>query len=215
MGRGFFMASGAQMEPERQGARSNGRLIARLDALVAPVERFFAYVSSLFIFGLMMIGVVQIVSRKIFNAPIFGYIDLVELAMTTFAFLAVAYTERAGGHVRVELLVGRLRGRALWALELMGVMIALFVVGVLIYYGYTHTVRAYAFGDSTIDAEYPWWPSKALVPIAFSLLWLRLLIELYGYLRLLARPDEEPVGVPVIADLQTLAQREASVETVE
>lgn len=196
------------------GARRGG-LIAKLDSLVVPVERGFAFISSLFIFALMMVGVVQIVGRKFFNAPIFGYIDLVELAMTTFAFLAIAYTERVGGHVRVELLVGRLRGRALWAAELFGVLVALFVVGVLIYYGYTHALRAYVNGDSTIDAEYPWWPSKALVPIAFSLLWLRLLVEFYGYARLFADPDRAPVGVPVIADLQTLAKREAALETVE
>lgn len=180
-----------------------------LDAIVWRIERVFAFVSSLFIFGLMLIGVVQVVSRKLFDTPIFGYIDIVELAMTTFAFLAISYTERLGGHVRMELLVGHLRGRLLWTLELVAVLIAMFVVGVLILYGWDHGVRAWESGDTTIDAHYPWWPSKMMVPLAFSLLWLRLLLMAWGFVRLIIDPWQDPEGVPVTADVRRQAEREA------
>ena len=70
------------------------------DRFMWRIEVSFAYVSAACIFVLMMIAVVQIVSRKLFNAPIFGYIDMVELAIGTFAFLAISYCERLGGHVR-------------------------------------------------------------------------------------------------------------------
>ncbi len=194
------------------GPASNGTeggLFARLDRWVFQVERGFALISAAFIFGLMFLGVGQIVGRRLFNMPIFGYIDMVEIAMGAFAFLAIAYCERLGGHVRMELLVGNLRGRLLWLFEVVSVLVALFVVGVLVYYGYTHALRAYEFGDSTIDAQYPMWPSKALVPLAFGLLWLRLVLMAYGYGRLLVRPTATPVGVPVVADVAQQARREA------
>lgn len=191
------------------GASADSGPLPVLDRIIWPIEKAFAFISSLFIFGLMMIGVVQIVSRKLFNAPIFGYIDMVELAMTTFAFLAISYTERLGGHVRMELLVGKLRGRALWACELFGAVVALFVIAVLIYYGWTHAIRAWESGDSTIDAHYPWWPSKMMVPLAFSLLWLRLLISVYGYLRLFLHPEARPEAVPVTTDVRRQAELEA------
>lgn len=183
--------------------------LARVDRLVWQIERLFALVSAFFIFGLMLIGVVQIAGRKLFNAPIFGYIDIVELTMTVFAFLAIAYCERIGGHVRMELLLGRLRGRPLWIAELVGVVVGLFVIGVLIWFGYDHTMRAYELGDTTIDAHYPWWPSKALVPLAFSLLWLRLLVMGWGYIRMIIDPERTPVGVPVTADVRRQAELEA------
>ncbi|MCP1336647.1 TRAP transporter small permease subunit [Futiania mangrovi] len=202
------MAHALGNRPTRQSAREG--FIGWLDYVVWQIERAFTLLSSLFIFGLMMIGVVQVFGRKLFDAPIFGYIDMVELAMTTFAFLAISYTERLGGHVRMELLVGKLKGRVQWAAEFASVIVALFVVAILIYYGWTHTVRAYEFGDSTIDAEYPMWPSKLVVPIAFSLLWIRLLVMAYGYARLFADPERTPIGVPVVGNVAEQAKAEAA-----
>ncbi|HEX6142376.1 MAG TPA: TRAP transporter small permease [Geminicoccaceae bacterium] len=204
------MAEPAVSGPEGpRGSDEDRSALARADRLVWRIERMFALISALFIFGLMLIGVVQIAGRKFFNAPIFGYIDIVELTMTIFAFLAISYCERIGGHVRMELLLGKLRGRALWIAELLGVLVALFVIGVLIWFGYDHTIRAYELGDTTIDAHYPWWPSKAMVPIAFSLLWLRLLLMAWGFARLIVDPERTPVGVPLTGDIRRLAEQEA------
>lgn len=190
------------------GTPGGGMALGRLDRALFRVETFFNLVAGLFIFALMLLGVVQIFGRKLFNMPIFGYIDMVELAMATFAFLGIAYCQRLGGHVRMEIILGRLKGRTLWSTEIFGMLVAMFVVGVLIYYGFTHFLRAYELGDSTIDAEYPVWPSKLLVPLAFSLLWLRLMIQLAGYLRLLRDPDAAPVGVPVIETVEEHARQE-------
>lgn len=183
--------------------------LGRVDKVIWRLESAFAFISSLFIFTLMGIGVVQIVGRKLFNAPIFGYIDLVELSMATFAFLAISYCERLGGHVRMELLIGKLRGRLLWLAELAGSILAFALICVLIYFGWEHAMRAYEFGDSTIDAQYPVWPSKLVVPISFTVLALRLLVHIWGYARLVAHPQRAPVAVPLIADISEVAQREA------
>ena len=70
-------------------------------------------------------------------------------------------------------------------------------------------MRAYEYGDSTIDAQIPWWPSKMLIPFAFGLLFVRLLVNLAGYLRLLFNADAAPIAVPLIADVRELAKEEA------
>ena len=69
------------------------------------VEKVTALISGFGIFALMMIGVAQILGRKLFNMPIYGYIDIVEIMMTFLVFLGLAYTERLGGHIRMELFV--------------------------------------------------------------------------------------------------------------
>src|SRR5690606_6242744 len=184
--------------------------IDRLDGVLHPIERLFAAIAALCIFVLMLIGVLNIAGRTIFDYSIFGYVDMVELSISIFAFMAIAYCERLSGHVRMELLVGNLRGRWLWSLEILGTIVALFVVAVLVYYGWTHALRAYNFGDSTIDAQYPWWPSKMLAAIAFMLLWLRLLLNLLGYGRLFLNPQATPIAVPLIARVRRQAEEEAA-----
>lgn len=156
----------------------------------------------------MFLGIAQVLGRRLFDLPISGYIDFVELSMATFAFLGVAYCQRHGGHVRMEMVLKFTRGRAQWALEVFGTLVALFIIAVLIWYGFTHFLRAWQLGDSTIDAELPVWPSKLIVPVAFALLWLRLVVQLAGYARLVRHPGQPPVAVPVILSPEELARKE-------
>jgi C4-dicarboxylate transporter, DctQ subunit len=183
-------------------------VLARFDRGLGRVEEFFNLVAAGFIFGLMFLGIAQVLGRTLFNLPISGYIDLVELSMATFAFLGIAYCQRQGGHVRMEMVLKFAQGRWQWALEVFGTLVALGIIAVLIWYGYEHFLRAWKFGDSTIDAELPVWPSKLVVPVAFSLLWLRLLVQLAGYVRLVLRPDAPPVAVPVLLSAEELAAKE-------
>lgn len=185
-----------------------GGLLVRLNKGLMPVEDAANLLAAFAIMALMILGVLQIVLRTVFNAPIDGYIDLVELSMASMAFLGAAYTQRLGSHIRMELLIGRLSGRGLWAIEAFGTAVAMFIIGVLIYYSYGHFWRAYTLGDTTIDAEYVVWPSKLLVPIAFSIWWLRLALQFFGAMRLVINPDAVPVAVVVAKDVAEQAQDE-------
>lgn len=156
----------------------------------------------------MVLGVVQIISRTLFNTPITGYIDLVELSMASMAFLGAAYCQRLGAHIRMELLIGRLKGRALWTAEAFGTLIALAIVGVLVWYSAGHFLRAFTLGDTSIDAEFPVWPSKLLVPVAFSIWFLRLGLQLWGSVRMMIDPSRAPIAVVLMKDVADQAQDE-------
>lgn len=182
--------------------------LAAADRALTPVENLANMIAAFAILALMCLGVAQIVLRSVFNAPVTGYIDLVELSMATMAFLGAAYCQRLGAHIRMEMLIGRLHGRALWLAEAFGLLVALFIIGVLVWHGWAHFLRSYTLGDTTIDAEYPVWPSKLLVPVAFGLWWLRLAVQFLGAVRLAIDPTREPVGVVLMKDVAHHAQDE-------
>jgi len=185
-----------------------GRFLARADRLLSPIEDAVNFLSGLLIFGLMFLGMLQIVLRTVFRSPIFGYIDVVEATMIAFALLSISQVQRLGGHVRMEILVGYLKGAALWAAETIGVAVQLVIVAILIPYSYSHFYRSWSFGDSTIDIELPTWPAKLLVPVMLSVLLVRLLIQLFGYIRLAANPDYVPIAVPVMKSVEQQAEEE-------
>lgn len=198
-------------------ASADAPRLAAFDRRLGHVETGFNLVAAFAIFVLMFLGVWQVLGRTLFNAPVRGYIDFVELSVSTFAFLGIAYCQRLGGHVRMEMLLKPLRGRLLWSTEIFGTLVALAVVAVLIWYGWGHFLRAYQLGDSTIDAELPVWPSKLAVPVAFALLWLRLLVQLIGYARLVIDPARRPVAVTTVHTPEELAAQEIedSIRVVE
>ena len=189
---------------------SFGRGLAVADQWVGWLESRLNLVAGLLIFALMLLGVTQIVLRTVFRAPIFGYIDIVEVSMVGFAVLAISFVQSLGGHVRMELLIGRLRGRTLWIAETVGTALAIFIVAVLIPYSYRHFERALNFGDSTIDIEIVTWPAKLVVPVALAVLLGRLLLQLAGYVRLVVHPDREPVAVPLLKEVEETAAENIS-----
>ena len=76
-------------------------------------------------------------------------------------------------------------------------------------------MRAYDSGDTTIDAQYLLWPSKMIVSVSLALLFLRLLVSLWGYVRLLADPTAEPVGVPELVNVEEQALRDAETAGID
>ncbi len=187
--------------------RASSAIVA-LDRRLIPVEDLANLLASIAIFLMMVLGVVQIVMRTIFNSPVAGYIDMVELSMASMAFLGAAYCQRLGTHIRMDLVVSHLSGRKYWALEIFSTLVGMFIIAVLVWYGAGHFWRAYSLGDTTIDAEFVVWPSKLLVPIAFSIWFLRLTVQLAGSIRLFIDPSAEPVGIVSLKDVVDQAQEE-------
>ncbi len=191
-----------------QGLSPGARMFKGVDEAFFQFEKLLNLLAALVILGIMLVGTYQVLGRKLLNAPVPGYVDIIEMVMTIFAFLSISYTQRLGGHVRMELLLTRLSGRPLFVLEIIGTIAAMVIVSVLMYYGYTHFERAWEIGDSTIDLELPIWPSKLLVPFAFGVLLIRLFIQLIGFIRLFLHPDAEMIGVPKIETVDDQAQAE-------
>lgn len=195
-------------------ARDNS-LLSRLDVGLYRVERVLALVCGLFVFGLMVLAVVSVGGREALERPLPGYVDWIELAMPFIAILAISFVQRDGAHIRMDMLIGALRGRLLWAVELFTTALVLVLVLALIWGSWAHFQRSFDFAaplwsrDSTIDIGLPVWPSKLIVPVALSVLAARLGLQIWGYLRALGSGEATPVAVPVPRDVAAQAAEEA------
>jgi len=149
-----------------------GRAVDRADRLLSPLEDLLNFIAAMAVLFLMLLGVVQIVlrARWLFNAPIFGYIDMIELSMPILAILGISYCQRHGVHIRMDILLQYLKGRLLWAVEAFASLAGFAIVILLARYSWVFFKDAYTSGDSTTDALLLTWPSKLLVPFALALL---------------------------------------------
>src|SRR3546814_5772466 len=100
---------------------------------MARIEDAFNLVAALVIFIMMFFMVAEVVGRKVFNAPIPGAIDWIEVSMAAFAFMGAAYCQRLGGHIRMELVISKFQGRFLWCLEALCTAIAIFYIYVVVH----------------------------------------------------------------------------------
>ena len=109
----------------------------------------------------------------------------------------------------MDIRVSHLHGQWLWFVELLSVVLMLIITLFLVYGSYLHFLRAYTLGDSSLDIDLPTWPAKLVVPVALTVLALRLMLQIWGYFRAMRENSEQPVGIPLIEDAAAVAAKEA------
>ncbi|SLN44825.1 Tripartite ATP-independent periplasmic transporters, DctQ component [Roseovarius litorisediminis] len=190
-------------------------LLSRLDQGLVRLERFLALVSGLAVFSLMVLAVVSVSGRNFLGKPLPGYVDWIEQVLPLIAFMGIAYVQRDGGHIRMDIVVGALKGRVLWLVEFITTLAILILILLLIWGSWSHFGRSFDFAaplwsrDSSIDIGIPIWPAKLLVPVAFSVLSLRLVLQTWGYAHAFVTGAEQPAAVPLVVDAATQAALEA------
>jgi len=160
-------------------------LLSRLDRALLPVERFTALISGLAAFSLMFLAAYSVAGRQfdktviapfldsigLMDGPLLGYVDYIEALMPLIAIMGVSYVQREGGHIRMDILIGALKGRLLWFFELLSILLILFLMLALLWGAWSHFDRSFDCArplcsrDSSIDIGLPIWPSKLVVTI--------------------------------------------------
>ncbi|KIC38935.1 TRAP transporter small permease [Leisingera sp. ANG-M7] len=194
---------------------TDGSRLSALDQNLYRLEKPLALLSGLAVFSLMLLAVGSVGGRNLFNSPLPGYVDWIEQAMPLIAFMGISFTQRDGGHIRMDMLVGALRGRALYLAEFLTTAAVLILMLLMVWGSWAHFQRSFDFAapwwsaDSSMDISLPLWPAKLLAPVAFSVLCLRLSLQLWAYGRAFRSGTDHPVAVPMIADAATQAAMEA------
>lgn len=189
--------------------------VSRADRTLLRLEAFMNLLAGITIFALVALAVVHVLARKLLNAPVPGYVDWTQQFMALFAFLGLAYCQREGGHIRMDIVIGQLKRRPLWIAEFASIIIMLLITTALIYGTYFHFDRSFDMtkplwsSDSSIDIALPLWPAKLVVTISMVVLWLRLWVQLWGFGRAIGRNDDRPVAVPIVMDAAEQAMAEA------
>ena len=188
-------------------------LLSRCDQALLWLETRLNLTGGVIVLFIVLFSVINIVGRGMFNQPFNAYFDLMGQSVPLIAFMGLSYCQRDGGHIRMDLLIGRVKGRALWVIEAVTSLLTFLLISVLAYGAWLHANRSITLGDSTEDIGLIIWPFKLMLVAMFIVLLARLLIQLWGYSRLIVNPQITPIAVPIIEDVAAQAEREAKTAT--
>jgi TRAP-type C4-dicarboxylate transport system permease small subunit len=159
------------------------KFFVAVDRFFRRIEDYLNLASVFIIMFLMFFATAEIIGRYFFNHPIHGHVEIVELIMAGVVFFGVAYTERTGGHVRMELFVTKvLKGRGYHLAEFITTTAAFVTFMFIVYYTTKSSWDAYQFGDTTPNAFIQTWPSKFAIPLGSLFLCIRFFIEMIQHL---------------------------------
>lgn len=122
-----------------------------------------AWLAALSMIGVLAMVLLSIVSRQLsFHVP--GTDAYAGYAMAAAGFLALAHTLKRNEHIRVTLLLGRLKGRARHGLEMWALSAAVLLAGLFAYYSVRLAVVSYRLNDisTASDATPLWIPQIAM-----------------------------------------------------
>ncbi len=129
-------------------------------------------IAALAILGICLVVSAQVILNIIariggpgWSYTIPSYADFSGYFLATASFMAMAYTLRAGGHIRVNLLVQNLPARPRWLLELLALAIGAVMAGYATWFAYLLLLESYEYGDMStgIIAIPVWIPQMSMV----------------------------------------------------
>ena len=149
--------------------------------VIAKIEDLFAVIGASLIGVIMLAVVAESTSRYLFNLSLPAHIEIVELSMPAVVFLAMAYTQRAGRQIRVDIILERMQRQKRRFFEIGISIILVIICGFLTYTSGQYAIKAYTFHDVTTNAYIINWPSKVIISVAFALLTVRCILQIVKY----------------------------------
>jgi len=146
-----------------------------IDGLNERVGRF----SHWLILACVLISAGNAVARYGFSLSSNAFLEI-QWYLYSIVFLGAAgYTLKHNAHVRIDLLSGRLSGRARAWIDIFGALFMLLpVCAIIFWYGGSAFFESYRIGELSPDAGgLARWPIKLVLPLAFLLLMLQGIAE--------------------------------------
>jgi TRAP-type C4-dicarboxylate transport system permease small subunit len=142
-----------------------------------------AWLAALAMIGVLLMVLLSIVSRQVgFHVP--GTDAYAGYAMAAAGFLALAHTLKRNEHIRVTLLLGRLRGRAHHVLEMWALSAGVFLAGLFAFYAVRLAWVSHAINDvSTSNDATPLWVPQLTMALGTVVLLIALVDDWFLELR--------------------------------
>lgn len=157
---------------------SRTKLLKRFETIQASTERVLNLVSSLFVGAIMFFVTAEVLGRYLFNSPILGHYEITELTMPFIVFLGMGYTQANRGHIRMEFLVLRIKGRWHHITEFVTILLGLAIYAIITYYSLGHALMMMEIGDITTTCQFPTWPSRMMIALGSFVLCFRFIRQL-------------------------------------
>jgi len=156
------------------------------------VTALMVLAAALIIFDTLAVSV-DVLLRYSLGITYTGLFEITEYSLLWITFLSTAWLLKNDGHIRVDLLLGRLDPRHKVITNITTTIICIILLGVITWYGVKLTLRDYQTGLTIASVlEPPKWPIEIIIPIGCFLLFIDLFRKTYGYLTSLkAMPEGE------------------------
>ena len=155
-------------------------LLDKAEALLDRLLVLMANLAGITLFVMMLMVVANTLTRKLLNWPITGVFELTASMLTLAVFLALAYTQKAGAHISVDVVSRHFTGTTRFVFEIAAPLLGAVCFAWATYASWLFAFEAYEMGEQEWGSiTYPIWPVKMLVCFGIAALTLRYVVEVF------------------------------------
>ena len=169
--------------------------MSTISGLADKLSRMLALVAAIGVVAMMAHVCADIISRILTGASLPATVEMVSYYyMVVVAFLPLAWVERRGGMISVELIEFMLSGRLRRWSDALVAILAMMIYAIMAYASWLTAVRNYDTGTFVValQTKIITWPGYLLPPIGFALAALIVAVRLLQILAGEAAAMQEP-----------------------
>ncbi len=156
-------------------------------------NKLFGKIAGILMAFLLFVVVYEIVARYVFNQPTIWGLELSEFLVVAATFMALGYTQLAGGHIRVEAITSHLPLKQRTILEIVALLLSMSFVGVLAYGTWNLAWESFRYDYHSNSAwGPPYFVIQGTVTVGFIFLFIQMLLNISRDIRILVRDRSEP-----------------------
>lgn len=133
--------------------RNNEMILSGVERRLKTVARWFAVISAIALFSMMIFTAIDVFGRWLFNNPLFGAYELVGTLLIIAGPFAMAITQLDRKHISINLLVELMPGSAQKILQSIGLLMDLFVYGMITTGLYVLTYKYWQRGIEALSED--------------------------------------------------------------
>ena len=149
-----------------------------LEKAIGQICRYIGYIGMAVLMGMMLLTVIDITLRRVFNSPLPYSFELTENFLVVVAFCSIAFTTSVGRHISINVLVEK---SPPWARKYTERVTDLICVAVFFLVAWRSTLRAIHMidiGQVTGVLEMPYYPFFFVVALGSALAGLTILLQM-------------------------------------
>lgn len=119
------------------------------------LARLSGYLAALFLAGMVLLTVADIMLRTFFSYPIRGMLELIELGLACTIFVALPAVFLRDEHLVVDVIDHLTRPSVVRALKVLGTLVSMVVLVAMAWRMFAEARNSHDFGDVTPDLSIP------------------------------------------------------------
>ena len=151
--------------------------------MIGRASRAAATLAGFATLAIVLLISFDVLMRYFFDRPQLFVDELASFLEVLIIFGGLAYTFRAGGHVRVDLITGRIASAARAWLRVLTLALGIVFLAVVIWVTTQSGITAWRYGRVSAVMLYPLWLPMLIIPAGIALMALAMLATLAAQVR--------------------------------